>query len=547
MRSDRSTGRRKAVLLVTHENSAGDASLRYRSFHHAESLGLLGVSCDVMRHGAPDLPAAIADYECILLHRFPWDAAAPLVRRAGELGKLVVTDTDDLVFEPSVSHDIEAIDGMSDDWRAAWHASFRTTIEACQGAIVPTAPLGEFTQALADPVEVLSNVVDDEMVRLADRAREIEGASRGRDREAEVAISYFSGSLTHGGDFEEAADSVLWALETYPHVRFVAVGRLELDARFDRFSARVSLIPWHPWQTLPELQAQTDVSLAPLAPGMFNECKSCVKYLEASLVGVPTVASARGDFVRVIEHGRNGLLAEGAAGWREALQRLIGDPSLRQELGLRAHADVLANHTTRSRLAAAERAWHSLTRSRTSVEDSLTVDWLLGEGATEETIELVVRLARTLSGRGHAVRICVEPTAITASLAGRDAGEAVIATGPFADLAPADARIATDALTAWILRYQENALFRFRLVRTAGEVGFELPVRHVCVGADVAGRVSERSGRPAAWIEPDSDPGAELDRFLRTVCFLRLEEGTRPTGTRTRRRDGFTSPRSASP
>jgi len=529
MRSAGRTTRRKAVLFITHERSSGEASLRYRSIHHAESLGFLGVSADVTRYGAPGLLAAIADYECIVLHRFPLDAAAPLVRRADQLGKLVVSDTDDLVFEPAVAHHIEAIEGTSDAWRNEWAGSYRATVEACRsGAIASTEPLSRHLLPLASPVEVLPNVVNEEMIRLAEHARRAEATSPSRDAEAEVAISYFSGSLTHRGDFEEAADAVLWALDTYPHVRFVAVGRLELDGRFARFASRMLRVPWLPWQTLPELQARTDVNLAPLAPNSFSESKSCVKYLEAALVGVPTVASARFDFARVIEHGWNGLLAEDAAGWREALRRLVEDPSLRRELGHRALEDVHANHTTKARLPAVEQAWRSLTRPQPSNEEPLTVEWLLSPYGGDEALETVLLLAQALSERGHVVRLCAQPgvgrseNGIVELLERSDLGSATLAIGSFDDLIPVEARIATDPSTAYVLSYQESALHRFRLVQGSGDVGFELPVRHICLDPEVAAWVTERSGREAACIEPDADAGEALDRFLRMACFVRL-------------------------
>lgn len=529
MWSARRTRRRKAVLFVTHELSSGEASLRYRSAHHAESLGYLGVSCDVTRYGAPDLLAEIAEYECIVLHRFPWDAAAPLVRRARKLGKLLVSDTDDLVFDYDVSHHIEGIEAMSDDWRGSWTSSYRRTIEACEnGATTSTEPLREHVLRLASPVEALSNVVSEEMVRLAERARQAEASIQRRDGDDEVAIAYLSGSLTHRGDFEEAAQAVLWALESYPRVRFKVVGRLDLDARFDRFASRIRQIPWHPWQALPEVQAQADVNLAPLARNPFSECKSCVKYLEASLVGVPTVASARGDFTRVITHGRNGLLADDAEGWREALGQLIDDPALRRELGSRAYADVHANHTTRARVVAVEQAWRSFTGSRPGDKRPLTVDWLLSPHATEAALEAVLRLARGLAENGHVVRVCADPSwgvgenTLVQLLERQDLGSATSSVGAFNDLTPVDARIATDALTSYLLTYQETALFRFRLVQERGEVGFEFPVRHVCLGTAVARRFSERTRREAVCIEPDAEPGAALDRFLRAACFLRL-------------------------
>src|SRR5262249_6343246 len=155
---------------------------------------------------------------------------------------------------------------------------------------------------------------------------------------------------SHNRDFLEAAGTVVWALETYPGTRFVVVGKLDLDRRFDPFGARITRIPKQPFHSLPALTAQIDINLAPLErDNPFTECKSCVKYLESGLVGVPTIASRTPDFLRVIATGTNGVLAGNEIEWRDALRGLIESRAARREVGGNAREDVLARHTTEAR------------------------------------------------------------------------------------------------------------------------------------------------------------------------------------------------------
>lgn len=549
MRSAPGTPRRKAILLVTHEHSTGNASLRYRSLHQAEALRLLGVACDVTRHGDPRLLRTLEDYECVVLHRFPWDAAAPVERRARELGMLVVSNTDDLVFEPSVTEDIEAIVDMSEAWRTSWAESYRRTVEACHGgAIVATEPLRARASSLARPVEVVPNVVSEELVRLSEHARRArELAGEGRSADEGVAIAYLSGSLTHRRDFAEASAAVLRVLETHPRSRFVVVGPLQLDPRFERFAARVERIPRRPWEDLPVLLARVDLNLAPLADNPFSECKSCVKYLEAALVGVPTIASARADFTRVIEHGRNGLLARSEAEWIDGISSLVEDGERRRELGSEAHADVHRSHTTRALGPALERAWTRLARSRGRSADRLAVDWLVGDrrGRPADDLTTIVRLADGLAGRGHRSRVYLTAGTDEEAAALHREHEQLTATieAGTHSLAPADVRIATDTATAYLLDEQEDVLFRLRLVQRPGEAGFELPLRHVCLDTGLAARVSGLARRPVDTLSEAQGSADELERLLLRACFLRLSERPRRSVVDWRRLGSRLAPR----
>jgi len=297
-----------------------------------------------------DLALAVDQYDCFILNRVAWrDELAAFFERTRSRERTVVFDTDDLIFEPDLIGHFAVFEGWPKVECSAEIEKldrYRRTLEECTGAMVTTEPLRKHAGRHIDRVEIAFNAVSEEMVRLADRALESSAPDHGSD----VTIAYLSGTRTHNRDFLEAADAVLWALDAYPRCRFLAVGKLDLDQRFERFGPRVAKVPLQPWQALPDLLSRVDVNLAPLERNNpVTECKSCVKYLEASLLGVPTIASARADFTRVINHGRNGMLADTPSEWQDALGQLIETPQLRRKIGELASEDTRRHHTTRAR------------------------------------------------------------------------------------------------------------------------------------------------------------------------------------------------------
>jgi glycosyltransferase involved in cell wall biosynthesis len=288
-------------------------------------------------------------YGCVVLYRVPWDDdVAAFVESSRKRGRRVLVDVDDLVFDPDAAAFIRALDQMAPAERARYEAgiaALRRTLEEVDGVVVSTEPLQVAATRVNDRVEVVPNVVSREMAEMGRAARET--ASRSRDA---VTIAYLSGTPTHDRDFLEAADAVLWALDEFPLVRFQAVGYLTLDERFSAFGKRIERIPPQPLRGLPSLLAGVDVNLAPLEPdNPFTEAKSCLKYLEAAVVGVPTVASARADFVRVIDSGANGMLADDPEGWRSALGALIESSGVRTDLGNAARRQVFDHCSTQAR------------------------------------------------------------------------------------------------------------------------------------------------------------------------------------------------------
>jgi hypothetical protein len=96
--------------------------------------------------------------------------------------------------------------------------------------------------------------------------------------------------------------------------------------------------------------ARYDISLAPLEFGnIFCESKSNLKFFEAALAGVPTIASPAEPFASVIKSGENGFLAASHEEWVDALEKLIAEPQLRNRLAKKAKDFSLWHYGPRRR------------------------------------------------------------------------------------------------------------------------------------------------------------------------------------------------------
>jgi len=314
---------------------------KYRVWQKQAHFARLGVPCRVVdwRFEADCLSAAtLATYA--ILYRVPYfPPVQRLIETLHQLGVKVAWEVDDLIFDADQflqNRNLDTLDPALREGVLSGVDLYRDAMLACGRGIASTTHLAAaMRQAGVQDVSVVENALDDETLALAETVR------AGRVPHEGLRIGYGSGTKTHDADFRQAAPALLRLLAARPEVRVRIVGDLNLPEGFGAFAARIEHIAPVPFARYLELLGECDISIAPLEPTPFNDAKSNIKFLEAAIVGLPSVCSPAANFSALVRHGENGMLARDEAEWFAALDLLAGDASLRARVGETARRDVL--------------------------------------------------------------------------------------------------------------------------------------------------------------------------------------------------------------
>jgi glycosyltransferase involved in cell wall biosynthesis/tetratricopeptide (TPR) repeat protein len=262
-------------------------------------------------------------------------------------GLITFYEIDDVIFDAELFPD--RLESYGGDLSADEHANlvvdtplYRHAMELCDYGIASTSPLAEriATAVTRRKCFLHRNALGSGHLRFS----RSDPPDRGKDQP--VSIFYGSGTKAHAEDFETlVAPALARLLEKYPTLRFVAVGYVPLPAVLGAFADRIDRLPpiWDEnvyWSLL----AEVDINLAVLAPGPVNDCKSEIKWLEAAMLGLPSVVSPTANYRDVLTDGETALFAASADEWFDRLEALVIDQTLRRKIGRAAYALALANY-----------------------------------------------------------------------------------------------------------------------------------------------------------------------------------------------------------
>ena len=324
----------------------------YRCNNQAEELKLYGIKARIVSQNIFIFGKKIKKFKVFIFQRVVFNKhLKKILRMIKQEGKTVIFETDDLVFDPQYfSYMNHTMTAQEKKWYTNGIGREFLEDSYIKDCVVSTDYL---KQAMLQKyphkqVFVSYNKLNQKQIQWANQA--LEKKDKIKVQDDKVRIGYFSGSKSHDKDFDVVKNALLKILQENKNAILVIVGYLKLSSDFETVKDQIEMKNFVSLKKLATLILNCDINLAPLEiANPFCQAKSGLKFFEAGILEVPTIASATGSFKQLIKNGENGFLAENENDWYKYLTALIKDKKLRSQIGETARKDSLKKHTTQQK------------------------------------------------------------------------------------------------------------------------------------------------------------------------------------------------------
>lgn len=305
-------------ILFLYRND--DGSTYYRMRLPAEKLKQLGFDCSISGNFNDELMLVKIDDEAVSLYEFDivffqaitlsW--VLPMLEKMRKAHITLVTNIDDDYFNSSgygaFLMSKEQIDAI------------RKSLEIVDNVLVSTPELAQLYGIHRS--KVIENYIDISLYNTK------------KIQHDKFTVGWF-GTVNH-----------LFDLELLNHalpddIRLVTAGFPEVTIKyFDNVKDQKALSIF-PISQLPSIISEIDLGLVPLLNNKFNQGKSDLKGVEFGAGHVPVIASKVAPYIRWVEQGYNGFLADNSKDFIKFINRIRNNPDLLNELSINAREKAL--------------------------------------------------------------------------------------------------------------------------------------------------------------------------------------------------------------
>jgi SAM-dependent methyltransferase/glycosyltransferase involved in cell wall biosynthesis len=315
-------------------------------------------------------------------------------------------DIDDLVFDDNLKYFHRAYNTLSAEDKKNYNEDviqYCNFLKKCDSGIFPTDPLMREAKKILKECWVIPNTWNNYQLKISQSV-----ISSKKINSSNKIIGYFSGSSTHDIDFLESESAILRIMKEYKNVTLRIVGELKLNEKFNVFSKRIERIQFVNYTEMLKLVSECWINIAPLElNNIFNECKSELKWFEAAIVKVPTIASPTEPYKNLIKNGINGFLASSEEQWYNYLKILLNNINEYNKIKNSAYEDALKKFSPKQLLNSLKETFSLDTvipKNFLFKKNSKKIDWVvptfsIGSGGLRN----IFRIAHYLEQFGHDV------------------------------------------------------------------------------------------------------------------------------------------------
>jgi glycosyltransferase involved in cell wall biosynthesis len=196
--------------------------------------------------------------------------------------------------------------------------NFIQTVRSCCLVVAGNQFLADFSEAVGTPVKILPTPIDLSIYKPKEN-----WSSNGQP----LVVGWLgvAGGLIH---LQKLAPVFQRLSKKYPNfiLRVISNMPIEIDG---------VNVEYHRWSLESEqaMLRSFDIGLMPLSDGLWTRGKCGYKLLQYFGVGLPAIASPVGINLEFIDHGINGYLARSENDWYQALDDLMSNVQLRENMG----------------------------------------------------------------------------------------------------------------------------------------------------------------------------------------------------------------------
>ncbi|MDH3940666.1 MAG: hypothetical protein OET46_06735 [Xanthomonadales bacterium] len=282
----------------------------------------------------------------VIIHRMDWGPEFKnIVQECRKKRIPVGYDLDDLLFIPELiaSGARDAVSRLGPHEIQRWiqrSEDYQRCVREVDYFIGATQLLTTAAMPINQDCRYIFNGFSPENLLMADLAHSRLN-SNGKET---VTIGYASGTATHRADFDVVAETLWQLMSEDPRLLLTIVGTLDWETKPPaEVEKRISTRPLVPHVSLPFELARFDINIIPLERNAFCDAKSPLKFFEAGLVNVPTIATRNPTYETLGEISQGCLLADDQASWHEHLRQSSTETALRKQLGTLARQAAIEN------------------------------------------------------------------------------------------------------------------------------------------------------------------------------------------------------------